>query len=83
MFEDAFSGTFNGHSIYISGIESSDIDDLLDRRVVFKTPLNDEGVSTQLFRFQSQGHAGILRRPPLNNQAYVQKLNHNEIIFKI
>tara|TARA_Y100000389_G_scaffold99806_1_gene96591 strand:- start:59349 stop:62723 length:3375 start_codon:yes stop_codon:yes gene_type:complete len=76
-FEDAFSGTFNGHSIYISGIESSDIDDLLDRRVVFKTPLNDEGVSTQLFRFQSQGHAGILRRPPLNNQAYVQKLNHN------
>ena len=76
-FEDAFSGTFNGNSIYISGIESSDIDDLIDRRVIFKTPLNDEGVSTQLFRFQSQGHAGILRRPPLNNQAYVQKLNHN------
>lgn len=76
-FEDAFSGTFNGHSIYISGIESSDIDDLIDRRVIFKTPLNDEGVSTQLFRFQSQGQAGILSRPPLNNQAYVQKLNHD------
>jgi len=78
-FIDEFTGDYLNQSVYVSGIKSSSIDDGIDRRVLFTTPLNTAGVSSHTFRFasRSKGEGLLSSDETASNKEYVQYLRHN------